>query len=158
MTKNGSTAHPHQQNTKRHTITNQAFSVSLRARLQEPGRSPWTHHVTQQSVHRRECSRAGLRALRRAFCSKRNCFRNVSGMPQLLFPDLFFCCCFFPTVGYTLYFTDFRELFEHQYGERKKKKRWRGNCQVHIVFTCQWHTDKEQRLSHVVSQAGLQRD
>ena len=28
-----------------------------------------------------------------------------------------------------------------------------GNC-----FTCQWQTDKKQRLSHVVSQAGLQRD
>lgn len=26
MTKNGSTDHPYQQNTKRHTITNQAFS------------------------------------------------------------------------------------------------------------------------------------
>lgn len=116
MTKNGSTAHPYQQNTKRHSCRNNNQPVIL-GQPESSALRAWEESVNA-SRHSAASAQTGMqpRRLRRAFCLKCNCFRNVPGMhTQLLFPDLFFC--FFPP-QYTLYFTDFRELFEHQCGKK----------------------------------------
>lgn len=91
------------------------------------GRSPWMHHVTWQSAHRREWSRAGLRVSRRAFCLKCGCFRNVPEIPQRFLPGRsLFCFSDFPIVQ--------THLQRHSWVVSVKRKGRKGSSRCALFY------------------------
>lgn len=121
----------------------------MKAQMFEPVSRPWRHHVTQ-SAHRRECSRAGLRAVKgelsawNAVVLKRAWNTTVS-FPRPCFPSTLSTDSV-ETLWTLQSFVSCLNLARGTWGEVTVS----ANC-----FTCQRQADKEQRLSHVVSQASL---